>query len=64
MAERIVIEEYHLTVLVPRGLAEADAEAIRRTLTDPSFEVRLRRAVRRVFRGEVSLAEAKVRLGR
>ena len=35
MAERIVIEEYHLTVLVPRGLPEADAEAIRRTLAGP-----------------------------
>lgn len=64
MADRIVIEEYYLTVLVPRGLAEEDAEAIRRTLTDPTFEVRLRRAVRRVFRREASLTETEIHLGR
>ena len=64
MAERIAIEEYHLTVLVPRGLPEAEAEAIRLTLADPAFEARLRRAVGRVFRREASLTEAKVRLSR
>ena len=64
MAERIVIEEYHLTVLVPRGLPDAEAEEIRLTLTDPAFEARLRRAVRRVFRGAGSLGKAKVRLSR
>ena len=64
MAERIVIEEYHLTVLVPRGLPETEAEAIRMTLADPAFEGRLRRAARRVFRREASLTEAKVRLSR
>lgn len=64
MADRITIEEYHLTVLVPRVLPEAEAEAIRSTLADPAFEGRLRRAIRRVFRGEASLAEAKVRLSR
>jgi hypothetical protein len=63
MAERIVIEEYHLTVLVPRGLPE-EAEAIRLTLADPAFEGRLRRAVRLVFRRAGSLEKAKVRLSR
>ena len=64
MSERVVIEEYHVTVLVPRRLPEPEADAVRRTLIDPAFEKRLRQAVRRVFRGEASLAEAKVRLGR
>ena len=64
MAERIVIEEYHLTVLVPRGLLESEAEAIRLTLADPAFEGRLRRAVRRIFRGTGSLEKVKVRLSR
>jgi hypothetical protein len=59
-----VIEEYHVTVLVPRGLPEAEAEGIRLTLTDPAFEGRLRRAVRRVFRGADSLEKAKVRVSR
>ena len=64
MAERIVIEEYHLTVLVPRGLLETEAESIRLTLAVPAFEGRLRRAIRRVFRGASSLEKAKVRLSR
>ena len=64
MSRRVVIEEYHLTVVIPRRLPESEAEAIRRTLTDPMFERQLRRAVRREFRKEASLAKAKVRLGR
>ena len=64
MPKRVVIEEYHLTVLIPRDLPEPEADAIRRTLTDPTFERRLLRAVRRVFRREASLEKAKVRLSR
>lgn len=64
MPKRVLIEEYHLSVLVPRRLPEAEADAIRSTLMDPTFEARLLRAVRRVFRREVSLAKAKVRLSR
>ena len=64
MAERIVIEEYHLTVLVPRGLPETEAEAIRLTLADPAFEARLRRAVKRIFRGTGSLEKVTLRLSR
>lgn len=64
MSKRIVIEEYHLTVLVPRGLPEVEADSIRRTLTDPVFEKRLHRSVRRVFRREASLGKTQVRLSR
>ena len=64
MSKRVVIEEYHVTVLVPRRLPEAEADAVRRTLTDPTFERRLRRAVRKAFRREPSLDKAKVRLSR
>ena len=64
MPRRVVIEEWHLTVLVPHNLDEPEADAIRRTLTNPTFERRLLRAVRRVFRREASLGKAKVRLSR
>lgn len=64
MAKRLLMEEYHVTVLAPHGLPVADYDAIRRTLTDPTFEARLRKAVRRVFRKEASLDKTKVRLGR
>lgn len=64
MPKRVTIEEFHLTVLIPHDLAEPEADAIRRPLVDPAFERRLRRAVRRVFRREASLAKTKVRLSR
>ena len=64
MARRIVIEEYHLTVLVPRGLPDAEYDAIHLTLTDANFEKRLLRVVRRVFQQAGSLAKARVRLSR
>lgn len=64
MPRRVVIEELHITVLIPQALPEPEAEAIRRTLTDPDFEARLLRAIRRVFRREALLDQAKVRLSR
>lgn len=64
MPKRILIEEWHITVLVPQALPEPETEAIRRTLTEPAFEARLRRAIRRVFRTEASLDQARVRLSR
>jgi hypothetical protein len=60
--KHIVIEEYHLTVLIPRRLPEVEADAARQTLTDPGFERRLLRAVRFVLRREATLSKAKVRL--
>ncbi len=64
MAKMVVIEEYHLTVYVPRDLPAHEEDAVRRTLNDPAFEARLLRVVRRVFRREASLARARVRLSR
>jgi hypothetical protein len=64
MPKCVTIEEIHLTVLVPRHLPPVEADAIRQTLTDPTFERRLRRAIRRAFRREASLVNAKVRLSR
>ena len=58
------MEEYHLTVLVPRGLAEADRDAIYQTLDGVRFAARLLRAVREAFRSEPSLSPARVRLSR
>jgi hypothetical protein len=64
MPKGVVIEEYHLTVLVPRDLPEAEADAVRQMLADPAFEGRLRRALRRVFRRHSSLNCTRVRLSR
>ncbi len=64
MAKRIMIEEYHLTVLAPRGLSTAEYEAMRQTLDDPHFHAQLRRVIRRVARRHPALSKVKVRLSR
>jgi 2C-methyl-D-erythritol 2,4-cyclodiphosphate synthase len=64
MARFVVIEEFHVTVLVPRGLSNMEADAVRQTLTDALFEARLLGVIRRVFRAEATLHKAKVRLSR
>jgi hypothetical protein len=64
MGKGVVLEEFHLTVLAPRGLPESEYDAICRALADPAFESRLRRAVRRAFRREGGLAKTKVRVSR
>jgi hypothetical protein len=64
MGKGVVMEEFHLTVLAPRGLPESEYDAICRALADPAFEARLRRVVRRVFRRETPLVKVKVRVGR
>jgi hypothetical protein len=48
MSSAQLIEEVHLSVYVPRGLPEAEYEAVLQTLDDARFQARLRRAVRHV----------------
>jgi hypothetical protein len=62
LAKRILMEEFHLTVLAPRGLPQAEYDAMRQTLDDPRFHAQLRRAVRRVARRHRTLGKAKVLL--
>lgn len=64
MAKFIVLEEFHLTVVAPRGLPSTEYDAIVRTVNSTPFMTRLRQAVRRAFRREPSLNKAKVRLSR
>jgi hypothetical protein len=64
MAKYILLEELHLTVVAPRGLPPTEYEVIVQTVTSAPFMARLRYAVRRVFRREPLLNQAKVRLSR
>jgi hypothetical protein len=64
MAEGILIEEFHLTVRAPPGLADAGYDAMRLALDGKPFRARLRRAVRRVFRQHPSLTKVRVNLSR
>jgi hypothetical protein len=59
-----VIDELHLTLLVPKDLPDDRAEAIRRTLEGDDFMDRLRRAVRAVIRGFDGLDGVRVSLSR
>ena len=64
MAKRMVMEEFHLTVLAPRGLPEEEYEAMRQGLDDPRLHVELRRAVRDVVRQRPPLGKVKVTVTR
>jgi hypothetical protein len=64
VAKGILIEEFHLSVYAPRGLRDAEYDAIRQTLDDIRLHARLRRILQRVFRRYPSLNKARVRLSR
>jgi hypothetical protein len=64
MAKFIFLDEFHVTVLAPRGFPAAEYNWIRQTLDKVRFRVRLGRAVRTVFRQYPSLAKVKVTITR
>src|SRR5437899_841959 len=45
MPRKLLIEEYHLSLFIPRHLSVTAVARARRTLRSPSFERRLRQAV-------------------
>lgn len=63
-ADLIVLDEFHLTLLVPRGLNESQAQAASRTLNGRRFQAQLRAAVRRVLRQHPSLRSIRLTLSR
>jgi hypothetical protein len=64
MPGRVVIDELIVTVAVPAGLPDAEAAAVRRSLTGGRFITRLRRAVRTVVKEFPDLARVRVTLSR
>jgi hypothetical protein len=64
MAEPVLLDEFHMTVYVPRGLPEAAYEAMRRALDRARFQASLARAARGVFRQHPALRRARVALSR
>lgn len=64
MPKTVLIDELHLTVRIPADLADADRQAVHRTLAGADFLRRLRRAVRLVVRGHPELARVRVSLTR
>jgi hypothetical protein len=64
MAKMVLIDELHVSVLVPADLATRSARSLTRTLKTKSFQARLRRTISRVFRSYKSLQAAKIKLSR
>jgi hypothetical protein len=64
MVKRVMLEDFHLSVFIPAGLAAKELDTIRTALGGPAFRQRLLRAVRRAFRRESDLAKARIRLSR
>jgi hypothetical protein len=58
MPKNLMIEQFHLSVLVPRRLSPQEGDAMRRTLAGKNFRVRLLRTIRVLFRGYKSLRHA------
>lgn len=64
MTKILLIEQFHLSVFVPRGLGDAAAAAICRTLGGAGFRAALRRAIQDVFRRYPALRHVRVTLTR
>ena len=60
MARPILIEEFHVTVTMPPGLARRVYDSASRTLNGTRFQTALRRAMRAVFGRHPSLAKVRV----
>ena len=64
MAKLILMDEFFLTIMAPRGLNEAACKAIWRTLNNRRFQSDLRRAVRAVFSRYRTLRAVRLKLAR
>ena len=64
MDDLVVIDEFHLTLLVPRSLGDREAGRIRRILRRATFVVRLADAVREVCRRRRPLDRVEIRVSR
>ena len=62
MPKGILIDEWHVTIVAPRGLPEARYVAMHRTLSGRPFRRAFRQAVQAVFRKYASLNKARIRI--
>ena len=60
----VLIDQIHINVLAPGGLARTDYDRISRRVNDSRFQAALRRAVREVFRRSPTLRKARCTLTR
>ena len=64
MPKLIQFDQFHVTLLVPSTLREAEAAAIKQVLDSKQFQHHLRSAAREVIRSYPALRKVRVRLSR
>ena len=64
MPKMVLMEELHLTISVPVGLANARYQAMQKALRSQRFHARLREAVREVLGRYPSLKDTKLEISR
>jgi hypothetical protein len=64
MVKPVLIEQFHVSLFVPRDVPPADDETIRAALDEPRFRAGLRRAVRAVVRQRPALHQVRVTITR
>ena len=64
MAKMVLIDEFHVTALVPVDLPIRSTRALARTLKMKSFQACLRKAIASTFQQYKSLRIAKIKLSR
>jgi hypothetical protein len=64
MSRLVILDEIHLTLLVPSGLPDVETQVMWQAIIDPNFDADLRRAVRRLVRRRPVLKRLRVRVSR
>ena len=60
MPDRVLLEEYHLTLTVPAGTPDGVRELIRQTVNRRTFRAALRRAIAILLRSFPNLERVRV----
>jgi hypothetical protein len=64
VAKTVLIDEFHVALYVPRGLADTECDVIRQTLDTSRFRSQFRHAVRVVLRRNQALAQVRLTITR
>ncbi len=60
MAKSVLMDQFHVTAFVPRGLRREEYRAIRRALAGRSFRTSFNQAVKKIFERYPSLRQVRV----
>jgi hypothetical protein len=60
----VIVDQFHVTLLVPEDMPDREASAVRKTLSGRRFQAALRRSMRAVVERFPSLAKIRFRVSR